>query len=288
MPKHPMDRTPNGLVNASLVGGYYSDGLIDLHRYTFSLCELCLRRMIFVPSKIPPKVESLTDGMQRWEAVSFAEDQTCFEFHEWQHNGGHATARLHGLCNAVKGCPNTAVYSVALSDRVGDDCLCAEHKDRWDNCLNATLVPFQPMDGSTRDVEAGWPIEDKDVMGIYPREVAEHLSDVLYELKGSRRILVHSTDLSEQLPKDALPMTMRVTSKDIRISSDDRAIRMKVYGHFFIHRDELVDDADGYLQSILDIALKRAKKHSRPLLVVLYDGWDVARVQDAREDEDED
>lgn len=134
----------HGLENVVLTGGYDSTGLLDLHRYTFSLCETCIRTKVLMTCKIPPKVEDLTAGGQRWEPVPFAEDQEMWEYAEWRRSGGHATASLHRLCNAILRCGKEASYSVAYSGEVSDDCLCEDHKDRFRNCLNAEVVPFMP------------------------------------------------------------------------------------------------------------------------------------------------
>jgi hypothetical protein len=47
-----------GLINISYTGGYFSDHLIDLHEYKFSLCEKCLK-LLFCNFHIPPKVTRL-------------------------------------------------------------------------------------------------------------------------------------------------------------------------------------------------------------------------------------
>ncbi len=133
---------PHGLANFEIIGGYDSEGLLDLHRYTFSLCERCLRG-ILAKTKIPPLVERLNDGGERWERILFADDQRAWEYNEWRRRGGHATAAIHGLCNAIKDCGTEAAYAISLSGDVGDDRTCEAHKDRWNFCVNAKLLPIE-------------------------------------------------------------------------------------------------------------------------------------------------
>jgi len=144
---YPRDGTPNaqiahGMHDVQLTGGYSSEGLLDLNRYTFSLCERCIRLKIFHHCIIPPRVEGLARGMLGWKVESFADDDRLWRYMEWKRNGGHGTAHLHGRCNAEIDCERAAVYSVVISDNVTEDCLCEEHKHRFDNCVNAALVSF--------------------------------------------------------------------------------------------------------------------------------------------------
>ncbi len=144
-PKETMNsQVAHGLHEVKLTGGYESDGLLDLHRYTFSLCETCIRH-IFMECRIPPRVERVSAGMLGWEPVSFGDDQEVWEYMEWKRSGGHATARLHRICNATKACGQPAIFSVTYSEgHVSDDCLCEAHKGHYKNCINATIIPFVP------------------------------------------------------------------------------------------------------------------------------------------------
>lgn len=132
-----------GIEHLEITGAYHSEGLNDLHRYTFSLCERCLRAM-FQEWKIRPKVELVTLHDIVEKEIEFEEDQRLWEEGEWRHTGGHALARMQGLCNATKACGKPAAYSVKQSGYLGDECRCEEHKDHDQNCLNAELLPFVP------------------------------------------------------------------------------------------------------------------------------------------------
>lgn len=54
-----------GLINATFTTGYYSDDFPDGFRYTFSLCESCLRTL-FCKFKIQPNKKDLF-GWGKWE-----------------------------------------------------------------------------------------------------------------------------------------------------------------------------------------------------------------------------
>jgi len=151
---NPNGQIVHGLSNVQLVGGCDSEGLLDNNRYTFSLCERCIRTMILMKCKLPPRVERLGAGALSWEPVAFADDQETWDYAEWKRQGGHATARLHRQCNATIHCGGKAIYSVMFSGKLSDDCLCEEHKDRFKFTVNATLVPFVPWGLSAEDEAA--------------------------------------------------------------------------------------------------------------------------------------
>jgi len=131
---------PHGLENMKIIGGYESYHLLDMNEYVFSLCEECLRK-IFMQCKIPPTV---IDRMGRpFDAppFTFAEDQRAYEYRVWKDNGGHHQAYLNRKCNAIKECPNDAIYTLLHnSTDFTEECLCEEHKDY--RYSNSSLVPF--------------------------------------------------------------------------------------------------------------------------------------------------
>jgi hypothetical protein len=132
-------RDPHGLYNAQVVGGYESYHLLDMNRYTFSFCEKCLRQL-FMQCKIKPDVDEMNFDDGAAEA-SWENDQKSYEYRVWKDEGKHHQAYLNRKCNAIKDCPNDAVYTL-LHDHTQftEDSLCEEHKNR--KYSNATLVKF--------------------------------------------------------------------------------------------------------------------------------------------------
>lgn len=140
------EQYPHGLFEAKVTGGYNSYHLLDMSCYTFSFCEGCLRKM-FNQCKIKPNVNDvkfnssleLVDG----EQTSWEEDVASYEYRVWKDDGGHHQAYLNRRCNAIKDCPNQAVFTL-LHDHTEftEEALCEHHKDR--KYLNSTLVKFIP------------------------------------------------------------------------------------------------------------------------------------------------
>lgn len=140
-----ISESPCGLIDAEVTGGYFSEGLLDLNNYKFSICEICLRKL-FNEFKIPPEVNEINsnfDGsLSTLKHVDWLKDQEIFELQEWKENGGSSRAYLKGLCNQIKDCPNKASYSIKLSDELTNYCMCNTHKDGWGNCINAEIISF--------------------------------------------------------------------------------------------------------------------------------------------------
>ena len=117
---------PHGLHNVHVIGGYESYHLLDMNRYTFSLCEKCLRQM-FIQFKIKPTVDEMNfDGGATedfWE-----DDQKAYEYRVWKDEGGHHKAYMEKKCNSVKDCPNKAVYTILHNGNFSEDSACEEHK----------------------------------------------------------------------------------------------------------------------------------------------------------------
>jgi|SRR5208282_6875497 len=137
-----VEQTPCGLYNAQVMGGYYTPGhLLDMNRYTFSLCEKCLREL-FVQCKIKPEVDRMDFQGSIRETDCWEDDQRVYEYNMWRENGGHHQAYLDRKCNAKKDCDNKAIYTVRISDEFTEESSCEEHKDKWKNTKNATFVQF--------------------------------------------------------------------------------------------------------------------------------------------------
>jgi hypothetical protein len=132
------EQVPHGLHDAKVQGGYDSYHLMDMTMYTFSFCELCLRKL-FNQCKIPPK---LKDGSQ-YDEPTYALDQESYEYRLWCDNGGHHQAYLNKKCNIKKDCPNIAIYTLLHDhNEFTEEALCEEHKDR--KYSNSTLTKFIP------------------------------------------------------------------------------------------------------------------------------------------------
>ena len=138
------EQDPLGLINAQVTGGYFSDHLLDLNTYQFSLCEKCLRH-IFMKCKIPPKIGeyNLLQEKPIWEdGMTFEQDQASYEYSQWKEAGGHHQAYLNRKCNIKKDCPNSAIYTYLFSDDFSEDCSCEEHKGAYAQTVDTVRVKF--------------------------------------------------------------------------------------------------------------------------------------------------
>lgn len=132
------EQIPHGLYNASVTGGYESYHLMDMREYTFSFCEKCLRQM-FIQCKIKPEISDIDyDNVAR---DKWAEDQSAYEYRVWTDDGGHHQAYLDKKCNAIKDCPNKAIYSKFHNDEFRENCMCEEHKNYYGSVGDKTF-PF--------------------------------------------------------------------------------------------------------------------------------------------------
>lgn len=141
-------QNPNGLVNAKILGGYYSYHLSDMNTYIFSLCEKCLRNL-FVQCKIKPEIYNtrFQDG-ELAEEISWEKDQSIYEERVWQDSKMPHQNYLNKKCNSNKDCPNDAVYSIFFDDdyeegtAFTENTSCEDHKYYWKNNMGATLKPY--------------------------------------------------------------------------------------------------------------------------------------------------
>ncbi len=139
-------QTPNGLHNITVNGDYWSLHLLDMHSYTFSLCEKCLRET-FVKCKIKPIIKELQWDLNPFNMkkegneILFEQDNEIYEYMEWSRNGGSHQNYVNGLCNFVKDCKNKAIYTQFLSEEFTENCCCEEHKNK-SKPINGKLVPF--------------------------------------------------------------------------------------------------------------------------------------------------
>lgn len=125
-----VEQTPNGLYNAQVMGGYYTPGyLLDMNRYTFSLCEKCLREL-FMQCKIKPTVDGMDFQGNIREPDCWEADQRSYEYQEWEKAGGHHQAYLDRKCNTKKDCPNKAIYTIKINGEFSESSCCEEHKHK--------------------------------------------------------------------------------------------------------------------------------------------------------------
>ena len=132
--------TAHGLIDASVTGGYESYHLFDLTRYTFSLCEKCLRQL-FIKCVIKPKLHDVLISGGVYQEQSWESDLEGYEYRVWCDEGNHHQAYLNKKCNFVKDCPNQAVYTQLISKNFTENCCCEDHKDLF-AYSNAQLVKF--------------------------------------------------------------------------------------------------------------------------------------------------
>ena len=127
-----INQDPLGLYNAEVIGGYSSYYLLDMNKYTFSLCEKCLRSL-FIQCKIKPNIQCLLDSSEE----SWNNDQRQYEYRVWKDTDGHHNAYLNNKCNTIKDCPHTAIYSVLFYNEFTEDCVCETHKSYFKHNASA-------------------------------------------------------------------------------------------------------------------------------------------------------
>lgn len=140
---------PHGLFEATVIGGYESYHLMDMTKYTFSFCEKCLREL-FLQCKIPPKLNEMgigygSNGLDIIDRDDRAwkDEVSSYEYRIWKDAGGHHEAYMNRKCNAVKNCPNEAIYTLLHNDtKFTEDALCEEHKDfKYSNSALTKFIP---------------------------------------------------------------------------------------------------------------------------------------------------
>ncbi len=137
---------PHGLHKAKVTGGFNSYHLFDMTRYTFSLCEKCLREL-FNKFIIPPELNEFDvfdDSVGQTEP--WYQDQKNYEYRIWCDDGGHHQAYLNKKCNEVKDCPNDATWTVLLNSDYSENCCCDIHKEKYNTAYPSSykLVKFIP------------------------------------------------------------------------------------------------------------------------------------------------
>jgi hypothetical protein len=113
-----------GLVDAEVSGGYFSEGLLDMTTYRFSLCEQCLRAM-FRKFKVPPKITC--DG----ENVPYEQEARDFRNDRWRREGGENQKLPTGRCNATMECERPAVVREMLSGHLTNRSFCLPCAERY-------------------------------------------------------------------------------------------------------------------------------------------------------------
>jgi len=130
----------DGLIDAKVSGGYFSNHLSDCRSYNFSLCEKCLRKM-FDEFKIPPTVKDYLHGND----VSYAEDQDWYRYTVWRDSGGKEAKLPTGICNYREYCQAPAKYRAFVSSFLTSDIYCEVHAKEIDGCVNCYLIPIDSV-----------------------------------------------------------------------------------------------------------------------------------------------
>lgn len=131
---------PHGLIDASVSGGYDSFYLLDGINYTFSFCELCLRKL-FIQCKVKPLITSYFphDSPSSWE-----DDSYQYEYRMWAKNNGPHIAYENGMCNIYLNCKNKAKYTQYYDSKFSEVCACEDHKSKLEGYVGPdyTMGPF--------------------------------------------------------------------------------------------------------------------------------------------------
>jgi len=114
-----------GLPLVNISGRYESTHLIDLRTYSFSLCEICLRKM-FESFKLPPRITAYAKG-----EITYEQDQEDHLHHLWLQDGGDQKKLSTGLCNRTQECSKRAEFRDLRKDGVGRRNYCNFHAEEW-------------------------------------------------------------------------------------------------------------------------------------------------------------
>jgi hypothetical protein len=114
---------PHGLVEQTVSGGYSSEHLLTTTRYTFSLCEKCLRNL-FDSFKVPPAVDGSVSNY-----ASYTEERKSYAWSRWRSDNGHLARVAKGLCNAEIDCTAPALWQVMHSNGLRPEVGCEVHRE---------------------------------------------------------------------------------------------------------------------------------------------------------------
>lgn len=135
-----------GLVEASVSGGYMSRSLFDGSTYIFSLCEACLREM-FDRFQTPPTIKGWLPG---GAGQTYAEDQAAHRRRVWRRTSGPSERFAKRVCNFEEGCSLPAEFVRFQSGRMVPECVCKNHVSHA-NFPQATFVPVAYTEGVVYD-----------------------------------------------------------------------------------------------------------------------------------------
>lgn len=127
-----------GLPLVKVDGQYQSTHLNELHTYSFSICEICLRKM-FESFVIPPKVLTFAKG-----EITYEEDLDKHRQNLWLNEKGDLQKLSTGLCNRTKDCPNRAEFRELRIDGVGEKNYCNFHAEEW-GCAGHVWAPTEEI-----------------------------------------------------------------------------------------------------------------------------------------------
>jgi hypothetical protein len=128
-----------GAENLSVKGCYSSTHLTDCTKYTFSLCEKCLRSM-FESFKIPPKVNDTRTDF----SFSYKKEREDFYYYLWVNKGLALEAYKNNRCNQVENCNKKALYTF-FEGIDTQESSCEDHKSKrfiseWQN-----FIPYKML-----------------------------------------------------------------------------------------------------------------------------------------------
>lgn len=139
------DRSPHGLVEASVGGGYNSYHLTDCTTYIFSLCEKCLRGA-FTNFRVPPTVINRLGDSHEGPETAYEQDLDYYLHREWVRLGGQKEAFEKGLCTHRKQCGKPARWAVMHdATHVSGRAVCDEHLPHSLNAVSNRCVPVEAV-----------------------------------------------------------------------------------------------------------------------------------------------
>jgi len=136
-----------GLGPVSVIGGYSSPHLSDLCKYSFCLCELCLRKM-FDTFKVPPTCSNISISGEEQEERGYDEDRESWLHRLWVEGGGPEKKAPSGKCTYDERCNKYATYVDATSGQIHHlRRHCQGHVDHkhFIPCIGVRPVPVEEM-----------------------------------------------------------------------------------------------------------------------------------------------
>jgi hypothetical protein len=109
-------------LESKVSGGYCSDHLLDMTKYEWAMCELCLRTM-FNGFKVPPT----TFCLSTLKYESYSKDLEYYNYMLWERNGGKENARQDGRCTFDNLCTDKGDYHLFQDGELSHEVVCEKH-----------------------------------------------------------------------------------------------------------------------------------------------------------------